>query len=109
MFQRIVYTILVDRGGHITSCTHHVFGRISHSNPNPDMAKHLNIITTITKGHTFVQTDMVMFQHFVNPDPFTASKRYDICKKRVHRVDSQCDKTFIIRFSCSAVKKAINW
>lgn len=50
MFQRIVYTILVDRGGHITSCTHHVFGRISHSNPNPDMAKHLNIITTITKG-----------------------------------------------------------
>ena len=69
MFQRIVYTILVDRGGHITSCTHHVFGRISHSNPNPDMAKHLNIITTITKGHTFVQTDMVNVPAFCQSRP----------------------------------------
>ena len=49
MFQRIVYTILVDRGRHITGRTHHIFGRISHSNPDPDMAKHLDIIATIIR------------------------------------------------------------
>ena len=83
MFQRIVHTVLVNRSRHIPGCTHHILGRISHSYPDPGMPKHLYVITSVAEGHTFVQTDMEIFQHLVNPDPFTASKWYDIRKKRI--------------------------
>ena len=83
MFQCIIHSILIDRGCHIAGRVHHLFGSIAHGNSDPDMAKHLDIISAIAKGHAFVQTDMEMFQHLVNPDPLTASKRYDIRKKRI--------------------------
>ena len=81
MFQRIVYTILVNRGRHITGCIHDFFRRIPHGNPDTDMAKHLNIISAIAKSHAFIQPDMKVFQHLIDPDPLAASKRYDIRKQ----------------------------
>ena len=83
MFQRIVYTVLIDRGRHIASCIHDFLRRITHCDSVPDVAEHLDIITAVAKSHTFIQSDMKILQHLVDAYPFAASKRYDIRKQRV--------------------------